>query len=117
MPSPTFLRGSMANTKEEDVDDILQEIQALETKAELLESKLEAAEAEEAAEEKDCTKIIPTHGLGTPRRTTRTCWTRRMGNKKKHTERRRSTSARRCTGSRTRSLRKPAAAAAAQQGH
>ena len=43
----------MANTKEEDVDDILQEIQALETKAELLESKLEAAEAEEAAEEKD----------------------------------------------------------------
>ena len=53
MPSPTFLRGSVANTKEEDVDNILREMQALETNAELLESKLEAEEAEEAAEDKD----------------------------------------------------------------
>ena len=61
MPSPTFLRGSMAKKEEADADEVLQEIQEIKAElleaelleAELLEAELLAAEAEEAAEERD----------------------------------------------------------------
>ncbi|MFM7985703.1 MAG: hypothetical protein ACKPKO_40960, partial [Candidatus Fonsibacter sp.] len=51
--SPMSLRGSMAKRQEEeDADALLQELQVLEPKAELLKATVEAAEAEGAAEER-----------------------------------------------------------------
>ena len=56
LPSPTFLRGITAKKEEEDADEVLQEIHEIKAElleAEQLEAELEAADAEDSAEERD----------------------------------------------------------------